>query len=227
MTSRQKHPPIPQFDLKPLPRLPNELPVFLQKLTFQDSELLLGKFNNLDSLPQNGEPLEELKDEDNDRMYCNVKVARYTYAAHLSDASDKKFMVLLEKKGNKVFLSKISKELFFFRKTQTLENQDELNLKTLMLMKHKRIKSSKNKSEEEGSEDSLNEIVKNEEKDEMDDLEVKFKFEEINNRNKEPEIYEDSAEEAESFKNTVQKRGNVGRGDDSESESSFSDSSEN
>ena len=59
------------------------------------------------------------------------------------------------------------------------------------------IKNDKKSSEEAKSNDSLNELVKKDDLSEMDDIEVQMKYNEINERNKEPEVYEDSIEEVE------------------------------
>ena len=226
MKGRSRHNPAAHVDIRPLPRGQHELPVTLNLPSFSDQDLILGKFNKLEALPRDGEQLIDIRDEGHDVNYTTVQVGRVTYGAPHTYHPDTKLFLLFERKDNGVVLSKISKELYFYRRAQITDNDDELNAKTMMLMKRKRIKNAKDKDVDDKSQDSLNDLVKFDDPDEMEDVETNIKFAEINDRNKkmDPDDLSDADGEGE---NDQVRRNGIRRDDSDESESSYSESSEN
>lgn len=184
----------------------HELPVSFKCSTFTDDELILGKFGKNEQIPQNKEPLVEEKDQELDVSYLSVAVGQKSYASQKSFHPEQKFILLLEKRGDKMILSRVSREMFFHFRERTHRGPsesdtkvytiDELNNIQKDLIKHKRIKEGRATAiNDNTSDDSLAELVQKRNENEMEDAEIEIRFKEITERNNKNELEEFSGDE--------------------------------
>jgi hypothetical protein len=119
---------------------PNEIPVFLQKRSVMENEYLLGRLNKYEKSPAEGDQLQYYEDDDKNPNYM-IKVGRNIFSAPIQDHSDKKKLLLIERRDDRIYISRIARELIFNRKA--VEDSEEVMKKTLLLMKNRKVTDGK------------------------------------------------------------------------------------
>ncbi len=127
----------------------NEIPVFLQKRSFFENEYLLGRLNKYEKNPAEGDQLQFYEDDDKNPNYM-IKVGKNIFAAPIQDHGDKKKLLLIEKRDDRIYISRIARELIFNRKA--VEDSEEVMKKTLLLMKHRKVADSKKEKKDDDAE---------------------------------------------------------------------------